>query len=57
MLGVRKARDGYGFVFGPQHLKWRELEDNDKLEKAMSSDNPEDMARVAKEADMELSNE
>lgn len=31
--------------------------DSDKLEKAMASDNPEDMARVAEEAGMELSDE
>jgi hypothetical protein len=31
--------------------------DYDKLEKAMLSDNPEDLARVAKEAGMELSDE
>ncbi len=31
--------------------------DSDKLEKAMASDNPEDMARVAEEAGMDLSDE
>ena len=29
--------------------------DNDKLDKALASDNPEDMRRVAEEANMELS--
>ena len=29
--------------------------DNDKLDEALASDNPEDMKRVAEEADMELS--
>ena len=31
--------------------------DSDKLEKAMASDSPEDMVRVAEEAGMELSDE
>ena len=31
--------------------------DEDKLDKAVVSDNPEDMKRVAEEADMELSDE